>query len=45
MIQAFLTSLEPNGEQLLAEISKHMADDDMLEEIALADYGTDQSSI
>jgi hypothetical protein len=33
--------LEPNGEQLLAEISKHITDD-MLEEIALADYGEGQ---
>lgn len=41
MIQAFLDSLEPDGEQLLAEISKHITDD-MLEEIALADYGQDQ---
>jgi hypothetical protein len=38
MIQAFLASLEPDGEQLLAEISKHITDD-MLEEIAAADYG------
>lgn len=41
MIQAFLDSLEPDGEQLLTEISKHITDD-MLEEIALADYGQDQ---
>ena len=41
MIQAFLASLEPDGEQLLAEISKHISDD-MLEEIALADYGQDR---
>lgn len=38
MIQAFLDSLEPDGEQLLTEISRHITDD-MLEEIALADYG------
>jgi hypothetical protein len=42
MIQAFLTSLEPDGDQLLAEISKHITDD-MLEEIASADYGQDQN--
>jgi hypothetical protein len=41
MIQAFLDSLEPDGEQLLSEISKHITDD-MLEEIALADYGQGQ---
>jgi hypothetical protein len=41
MIQAFLDSLEPDGEQLLSEISKHITDD-MLEEIALADYGQDK---
>jgi hypothetical protein len=41
MIQSFLASLEPDGEQLLTEISKHITDD-MLEEIALADYGEGQ---
>jgi len=41
MIQDILESLEPNGEQLLSEISKHITDD-MLEEIAMADYGQDQ---
>jgi hypothetical protein len=41
MIQTFLDSLEPDGEQLLCEISKHITDD-MLEEIALADYGEGQ---
>lgn len=41
MMQAFLDSLEPDGEQLLAEISRHITDE-MLEEIALADYGQDQ---
>ena len=41
MIKNFLVSLEPDGEQLLTEISKYITDD-MLEEIALADYGQDQ---
>ena len=40
MIKAFLTSLQPDSEQLLAEISKHITDD-MLGEIALEDYGRD----
>jgi len=41
MIQSFLTSLEPNIENLLSDISKHISDD-MLAEIASADYGQDQ---
>jgi hypothetical protein len=41
MNQAFLDSLEPDGGQLLSEISEHITDD-MLEEIALADYGQGQ---
>jgi hypothetical protein len=41
MIQALLASLQPNNEQLLSEISRHVSDD-MLAEIALADYGRDQ---
>ncbi len=41
MIQSFLTSLEPNMESLLSDISKHITDD-MLTEIASADYGRDQ---
>ena len=41
MIQAFLASLQPDGEQLLADISRHVSDD-MLAEIALADYEKDQ---
>ena len=41
MIQAFLSSLAPNLEQLLVEVSKHISDD-MLLEIALADYGLEQ---
>jgi hypothetical protein len=41
MIQSFLASLEPNTENLLSDISKHISDD-MLAEIALADYGQDQ---
>ncbi|MGA7887405.1 MAG: hypothetical protein WCA44_16820 [Acidobacteriaceae bacterium] len=41
MIQAFLESLQPDRDQLLSEISKHITDD-MLAEIALADYGLDQ---
>ncbi len=40
MIQAFLTSLEPDSDQLLAEISKHITDD-MLGDIASEDYGRD----
>jgi hypothetical protein len=38
MILDFLASLDPDGKQLLAEISKDVTDD-MLQEIALADYG------
>jgi hypothetical protein len=41
MIQSLLASLEPNAENLLSDISKHISDD-MLAEIALADYGQDQ---
>jgi hypothetical protein len=41
MIQALLASLHPDGDRLLAEISKHVTDD-MLVEISLADYGEDQ---
>ena len=38
MIEAFLNSLEPDAAPLLTAISKHITDD-MLEEIAQADYG------
>ena len=41
MIQSLLASLRPDGELLLSEISKRITDD-MLAEIALADYGRDQ---
>jgi hypothetical protein len=41
MIQPFLASLEPNIEHLLSDLSKHISDD-MLAEIASADYGQDQ---
>jgi len=41
MIQSLLASLEPNAQDLLSDISKHI-DDDMLAEIASADYGQDQ---
>jgi hypothetical protein len=41
MIDSFLASLAPDGDLLLSEISKHITDD-MLGEIALADYGQDQ---
>jgi hypothetical protein len=41
MIQSFLASLEPDIQGLLADVSKHITDE-MLAEIALADYGQDQ---
>jgi hypothetical protein len=41
VIQPFLASLHPDSEKLLAEISGHITDD-MLREIALADYGQDE---
>lgn len=40
MLRVFLNSLEPNQELLLSRISTHVTDD-MLEEIAQADYGRD----
>jgi hypothetical protein len=41
MIQTFLESLDPDVQSLLADVSKHMTDE-MLAEIALADYGQGQ---
>jgi hypothetical protein len=41
MLRVFLSSLEPDQDSLLSAISKHITDD-MLAEIALADYGADQ---
>jgi hypothetical protein len=41
MLQTFLSSLEPDVERLLVEVSKHISDD-MLVHIARADYGKDQ---
>ena len=41
MIQTIVASLEPDIEGLLADVSKHITDE-MLAEIALADYGQDQ---
>lgn len=41
MLSAFLNSLEPDRDSLLLAVSKHITDD-MLAEIAKADYGQDQ---
>jgi len=41
MIQPFLASFEPDIQRLLSDVSKHISDD-MLAEIAMADYGRDQ---
>jgi hypothetical protein len=41
MIETFLTSLKPDRDLLLSEISRHITDD-MLAEITLADHGEDQ---
>jgi hypothetical protein len=41
MLCAFLSSLQPDQDSLLSEISKHITDE-MLAEIAMADYGQDQ---
>ena len=41
MLRGFLNSLEPDQDSLLSAISKHITDD-MLAEIAMADYGRDQ---
>jgi hypothetical protein len=41
MIHVFLASLEPDIQRLLSDVSKHITDD-MLVEIASADYGQDQ---
>lgn len=41
MLHVFLSSLEPDQDSLLSRLSKHITDD-MLGEIALADYGCDQ---
>jgi hypothetical protein len=41
MIQSLLALLEPNIENLLSDMSKHISDD-MLAKIASADYGQDQ---
>jgi hypothetical protein len=41
MIETFLTSLGPDIQGLLADVSKHITDE-MLAEIASADYGQDQ---
>jgi hypothetical protein len=40
MLRVFLSSLEPDQDSLLSELSKHITDD-MLADIAMADYGTD----
>lgn len=41
MLRFFLSSLEPDQDSLLSELSKHITDD-MLAQIAMADYGQDQ---
>lgn len=40
MLRAFLNSLEPDQDLLLSRVSKHITDE-MLAEIAMADYGSD----
>jgi hypothetical protein len=41
MLRTFLESLQPDQDSLLSELSEHITDD-MLAEIAVADYGRDQ---
>lgn len=41
MLRVFLSSLEPDQDSLLSAISKHITDD-MLAQIAMADYGLDR---
>jgi hypothetical protein len=41
MLRVFLNSIEPDQDSLLSAVSKHITDD-MLAEIAMADYGRDQ---
>ena len=41
MLRTFLSSLQPEQDSLLPELSRHISDD-MLAEIAVADYGQDR---